>query len=162
MAKKGAQNPQPERAVTFITAKQIIKSNMKIDWMNSWAQGTTARTFYQNNPVPNKRDKANSLPRKYQTTIFRLRTGHIALNAHLNRIIPNIPPNCDLCGHHQETIDHHLFKCPGLDDLRSSLLPPKPDNKNCLYSSAEQLKNTCEYHFMALARRAKAQRLLDR
>lgn len=157
LAKAGAQKPQPPRATTFRTAKQIISANVKMEWMNDWAIGHTGRQFFQFRPTPKSKDSVQFLSRKEQTTIFRLRTGHVALNYHLNRINPERPPNCDLCNHPYETVDHHLYRCPALKDLRDSLLPPLPETENCLFSNTEQLKKTCKFHHMAMGLRAKAQ-----
>ena len=137
----------------------MIKTNLKIEWMNDWALGHTGRTFYKHRPTP-QRDNTG-LSRNEQTTIFRLRTEHIALNYHLNRIKPEHPPNCILCNDPYETVNHHLYKCPALGDLRDALLPPSLDPESCLYSSTEQLKKTCQYHLISKSRRAKAQWLLD-
>jgi hypothetical protein len=56
---------------------------------------------------------------------------------------------CPLCNYQQENVDHHLFDCTVLDDIRTTLLPPKLDRTNTLYGSTEQMKNTCRYHYMA-------------
>ena len=49
---------------------------------------------------PNKNDPINSLPRKEQLTIFRLRTTQATLNAHLNKVLkehlPIILPSSEL------------------------------------------------------------------
>ena len=44
---------------------------------------------------------------------------------------------------------YHLFDCTGLNDLRSELLPQKPDITNTLYGTPEQLENTHKYYVMA-------------
>ena len=115
LAKAGAQKPQPQKATTFKTAKQMIKTNMNIEWMNAWSLGNTGRAFFKHKPTPSK-DSAHRLTRKDQTAIFRLRTQHTALNHHLNTIKPEHPPNCDICDHPYETVEHHLFKCPAFQN----------------------------------------------
>ena len=94
--------------------------------------------------------------------IFRLRTQHIPLHSHLNRIGAIAEKTCPLCGHPEETVEHHLFQCSNLEDLRRQLLPPQPDIHNTLFSTSRQLKSTCTFHYMSLSRRAKAQVLLVR
>jgi len=43
LAKKGASQEQPERPVSHITCKQIIKANSKTEWVNSWSMCSTGR-----------------------------------------------------------------------------------------------------------------------
>ena len=162
LAKRGSRREQPHTATSIQTAKHILKSNYREEWMNGWAMGTTGRTVFSHMNAPNPNDNINLLPRGDQVIIFRLRTQHIPLNKHLNRIKSQHPPMCPLCDHPYETVNHHLFGCPALCDIRAALLPPNPDPWNTLYSSKHQLSKTCRYHRMALARRARAQELLDR
>ena len=98
------------------------------------------------------------LPRKDQCTIFRLRTQHIALKAHINKINPEHPPLCYLCNDPYETVDHVLFKCNQLLDLRKKFLPTQPHTQNCLYSTYEQLTRTSKYFHLALSKRLKPKR----
>ena len=75
-----------------------------------------------------------SLKRKDQVAIFRLRTTHVQLNAHLSRITKDHPPACPLCGYREETVNHFLFDCPTLQDARTEFLPQNPNLENTLYS----------------------------
>ena len=104
-------------------------------------------------PTPNKKDPNNTLKREDQVTIFRLRTQHIPLNAHLNRIKADHAPTCPLCDHPQETVKHFLFDCEPLNDLRKQCLPPSPDLENTLYADRTQLQQTSKYYTMANRRR---------
>ena len=161
LAKRGAQQPQPENKVTYETVKSIIKSHIKIDWINDWTNNKTGRSLYEHLTSPAKLDNINKLERKDQSAIFRLRTGHAPLHYHLNRIQPQIVPGCPLCDHPYETVNHFLFECTELTDLRSTLLPDRPNTVNTLYGSVQQLKMTSRFYYMALSRRARAQWLLD-
>ena len=161
LAKKGSTQEQPITATTLHTAKQILMTTNKEIWLNRWAMGNTGRDVYTHMASPNLNDNINHLTRRDQSTIFRLRTQHITLNNYLNRIHPQHTPECQLCAHHHETVHHHLFKCQALEDIRKTVLPPKPDKWNTLYGTKEQLTNTCRYHYIALGRRAKAQVPLD-
>ena len=129
--------------------------------MNKWSKGTTGRTVYNHMNMVKPKDSIHALERRYQTAIFRLRTEHIPLNFHLNRMNPEHPPMCLLCDYAYETVHHLLFQCPGLQDLRQKFLPPFPDTDNTLYSSPQQLTQTATFYYMALGRRAKTQRPLD-
>ena len=161
LAKKGASLPQPENPVTYQTAQQMIRSNLQEEWLNSWAVNKTGRAMYAHVTKPNRKDPVNSLKRGDQTKIFRLRTRHVPLNHHLNRIKLNHPASCPLCDYQHETVEHHLLHCPKLQDLRERFLPRPPSISNSLYGSAQQLKLTCNFYTMASGRRAKAQQLLE-
>ena len=156
LAKLGAAKPQPDVPVSQETATKIIKSNFKEEWLNDWTKNTTGRFMYNHMTSPNSKDPIQKLKRREQSTIFRLRTGHIQLNGHLSRIIKNHPPQCPLCGYKNETVEHHLIHCNRLNDLRDTYLPKIPSISNTLYSDAIQLSNTCSYFYLASGRRAHA------
>ena len=162
LAKSRSRQEQPPSQTTYETVKQIIRSNFKEEWLNEWAMGTTGRVLFKHMTTPNINDNLDKLTRKDQATIFRLRTQHIPLNSHLNRIGAIAEKACPLCNHADETVEHHLFNCTKLNDLRKELLPPQPDTQNTLFGTINQLKNTCIYHYMSLSRRARAHELLDR
>ena len=157
LAKLGAAKEQPAVSVSQATVKQIIKSNAKMDWHNKWALSKKGRALFNFVAAPNKTDPINSLPRKEQVTIFRLRTTHAPLNAHLNKITKDHLPNCNLCSHNKEDVQHFLLECPALTDLRDRLLPRNPTIQSTLYSDKHQLKNTAKYFRMANGRRAQTQ-----
>lgn len=162
LAKKGSKQEQPTTPAPLQTVKQVLKANTKEDWMNRWAMAKTGRIVFKHMPTPKAKDNIDHISRKEQSSISRLRTQHIPLNQHLNRIQPQLPPMCPLCNYPSETVEHHLLHCPCLEDLRTSLLPPRPSIENTLYGTVQQLRNTCTFHFMALDRRTKAQMSLDR
>ena len=138
----------------------MIKSNLQEDWLNGWAMGTTGRNVYQYMSGPRPKDSINNLHRREQSIIFQLRTGHIPLNNYIHRIKPQHPSACPLCGEPEETVQHHLFNCRELFDLRSRFLPKPHNVNNVLYGTTENLKQTFTYFTKASGRRAEAQRLL--
>ena len=157
LAKKGAEKEQINKPVSQTTAKQIIKSNTKIDWLNSWANCEKGRSMFKHVPKPNTKDEINLLNRKDQVIIFRLRTTHIQLNFHLSRITKDHPPTCTLCGYKEETVQHFLFDCPSLQDLRKEFLPQSPSLENTLYTDKLQLLKTSKYFQKANQRRTPVQ-----
>ena len=157
LAKKGATQEQPNLPVSLETCKQIIRSNSKIEWLNNWATCNKGRAIFPHMTQPNTHDDINSLGRKEQVIIFRLRSQHVQLNMHLNRINPEHPPLCALCPEPYETVKHFLFECPNLEDLRKMYLPPNPDLVNTLYANKIQLQKTCKYYSMANSRRVNTQ-----
>ena len=160
LAKRGAGLPQPENPVPYETACRIIKTNLQEEWLNNWATGTTARNVYSHMNGPRPKDDLNKLPRREQSTIFQLRTGHIPLNGYLNRIKPQHSPACPLCNEPVETVQHLLFECRKLIDLRACFLPKPYDLDNVLYGPMANLRQTFTYFTKASGRRAEAQRLL--
>ena len=157
LAKRGASMIQPEKCVSQATVKKILKSNKTIDWHNQWAQNDKGRVMFNFVAKPNKRDPINNLKRIEQVVIFRLRTNHIQLNAHLSRITKDHEPSCPLCDYMEETVNHFLFDCPRLQDLRKQYLPLFPNRENSLYSNTQQLKQTYRFYHEATRRRINIQ-----
>ena len=105
---------------------------------------------------PNRKDPINKLQREDQSITFRLRTRHIPLNSHLKRINVKTSAACPLCNHPDETVEHHLFDCINLKELRGRFLPANPNIHKCLYGTTEQMKKTCSFFKLASGERAKA------
>ena len=128
-----------------------------MEWLNNWAMCNTGRSMFPYMTSPNKADPINNLERKEQSIIFRLRSQHVQLNMHLNRINPQHEPNCVLCPHPYETVKHFLFECPHLSQLRKLYLPFQPNLDNTLYGQEDQLRNTAKYFIMATRQRTDVQ-----
>ena len=138
--------------------QQIIRNNSTEEWLNGWATGKTGRSLFTYMATPNPKDSINSLERRDQVIIFRLRIHHAPVNGDLNRIQPMIPPVCHFCDAPYETTTHYLlFQCTSRQDLREEYLPPRPDAWNTLYSNSQQLKKTSTFYTQMSSRRAKAQ-----
>ena len=116
-----------------------------------WAAGQTGRAVCKEMNRTKSKDNIRCLQRKDQVIIFRLRTQHVPLNYHLNRINPQHPPMCLLCDHVYETAEHLLLKCDKLQDLRQQFLPPSPIIDNTLYCDKQQLERTSKFYHMAQA-----------
>ena len=109
LAKKGSDKTQPHTKATYRTAKQIIRANIKEEWLRGWATNETGRELFRHMAAPKRADPINDLSRKDQSTIFRLRVQHIGLNKHLYRIGATLTSACPLCDCLEETVEHHLF-----------------------------------------------------
>ena len=157
LAKRGAQCPQDDTLASMDTARQIIRQTKKEIWMREWSTSDKGRAIFEFMSTPNRKDEINALKRNEQVSIFRLRSQHVPLNAHLKRIGVQTSSECPLCHFPEETVEHHLFLCPALDDLRTELLPPMPDISNTLFGPSSQLKDTHTYYVMAGRRRARVQ-----
>ena len=90
-------------------------------------------------------DRWRKLNRASQAMIFRLRTGHIQLNAHLSRIRQNDKTKCRFCGRYSETVVHFLLECRQLGAYRRQFLPEKPTVQGCLYGDIKALNGTVSY-----------------
>ena len=106
--------------------------------------GTTGRVLFKHMTTPNTNDNFDKLTRKDQATIFRLRTEHIPLNSHLNRIGATVDKACPLYNHPEETVEHHLFYCTKLKDLRERFLPSQSDTQNTAETLRRRTKRA--YH----------------
>ena len=84
------------------------------------------------------------LERAHQTTIFRLRTGHCGLSAHLKRIGISDTSLCE-CGQADQTPDHVLQSCPKYAERCQLTWPQGADLATKLWGSAEDLYRTASF-----------------
>ena len=157
LAKQGAMKTQINTNASIDTAKQTIKQQKRRIWLREWSETDKGRSIYYHMTSPDSSDSLNQLKRNEQVTIFRLRSGHTTLNKHLARIGAKDNPECPLCRNHEESVQHHLFECEALSDLRREYLPQHPNMDNTLYGPPEVLRQTHLYSVMANYRRARAQ-----
>jgi hypothetical protein len=73
LSRVGSCLAQYEHAVNFCEAKTIIRNRRRTEWRHRMQ-------------IDNNLDPIFLLPRRAQTSIFRLRTGHCRLRAHLHRL----------------------------------------------------------------------------
>ena len=86
LAKQGTSKTQHDEHVSYATSKQTIQTKSRKIWHDRWGRGNTGRTYYQHRQTPNQTDSIYQLHRAHQNAIFRLRTHHAPLTAHLHRI----------------------------------------------------------------------------
>ena len=87
------------KPVTYTEAKTLLHSRYNGDWKKD------------NGGYRAHLDPIWRLERAQQTTVFRLRTGHCSLSAHLKRIGISDTFLCE-CGQADQTPDHVLQSCP--------------------------------------------------
>ena len=126
LARQGTSKTQLDEQVSYATSKQIVQTKSRKIWHDRWARGNTGWIYYQHQQTPNQTDPINQLHRAHQTAVFRLRTHHAPLNAHLHRIKNEHPAKCVYCRDSNNTVEHFLFHCP-LYDNRCRLLPAQPN-----------------------------------
>ena len=132
LAKIGSQAPQTQNPVTYREAKTLFHSRYNGDWKKH-------NGGYQAHLDPIKR-----LERAQQTTIFRLRTGHCGLRAHLKRTDISDTFLCE-CGQADQTPDQVLQSCPKYAESRQLTWPQGADQATKLWGSAEDLYRTAGF-----------------
>ena len=142
---------------SFYHSRNLKKNFMRIGLLEKKLEGGG-----QIDPPPamqplGKQPAWRRVKREDQTIIFRLRTRHVPLNNHLKRINVKNTATCPLCGYLDETVEHHLFDCVALKELRERFLPSNANIHKCLYDTSEQMRKTCSYFRIASGLRAKAQ-----
>ena len=153
LARQGTSKTHHDEQVSYAASTQIVHRKSRKIWHDRWARGNTGRIYYQPQQTPNQTDPINQLHRAHQTVVFRLRTDHAPLNAHLHRIKMEHPAKSVYCPDSDETVEHVLSHCPLYDNIRSRLLPAQPNIHNTLYGSTTQLQRTATYNMSAMNRR---------
>ena len=131
LAKLGSRNKQFSHKVSYSESKSLVKQT----YQKKWRERT--RSTYPQDPIL-------ALPRKAQVTIFRLRTGHCRLKAHLHHLKLAPSPYCH-CGQERQTPEHILQQCPLLADLRQSIWTIPSTLEEKLEGSLENLWKTVEF-----------------
>ena len=132
LAKNGSQVPQTQNPVTYREAKTLLHSRYNGDWKK------------HNGGYQAHLDQIWRLERAQQTTIFRLRTRHCGLSAHLKRIGISDTSLCE-CGQGEQTPDHVLQFCPKYAERRQLTWPQDADLATKLWGSAEDLYRTAGF-----------------
>ena len=96
-------------------------------WTKEWEASTRASRYkaLDLTKPSNKFIKLISndrLSRLDASRIFQLRTGHVPLNAYLERFKRADSANCPACGHPKENAQHYIFDCPAYKHERWALL----------------------------------------
>ena len=114
LAKIGSQAPQTQNPVTYREAKTLLHSQCNGDWKKYNGR-------YQAHLDPIWRQE-----RAQQTIIFRLRTGHCDLSAHLKRTGISDTSLCE-CGQADQTPDHVFQSCSKYAERRQLTWPQGAD-----------------------------------
>ena len=130
LAKSGSRLEQPTQPISYREAKTLVKQHFK----QSWTQA--------HNPPAD--DQLHLLPRPYQTTIFRLRTGHCRLLSHMYRLGLSHTPDCP-CQTALQTPEHILQSCPLHRATRLHFWPQGATVEQQLWGNAEQLAKTAQF-----------------
>ncbi|XP_060572511.1 uncharacterized protein LOC132730568 [Ruditapes philippinarum] len=120
LAKLGAEGDQPMNHISYNEKTTTIKAAMRCQ---------------------SNKDDYHYLDRKEQVTIFRLRTGHKWLNAHMFKLKLAASPKCS-CGRDNQTAEHLLQQCPLLEQQRRAVWPHETGIQTKLHGAMEELQKT--------------------
>ena len=132
LAREGGQLEQENKQVSFSEEKTVIKTIYKKKWK-------------QQHPDHNQSDSYQLLSRSDQVTLFRLRTGHTRLNAHMYRKLHIGHSEMCPCDTAPMTTDHLLQDCPLHDEPRQAAWPQPVSMRDKLYGDLEALRRTAAF-----------------
>ena len=98
----------------------------------------------KNNGYDPQKGQINTLDRRTQTTIFRLRTGHCGLREHLKRLGLADSAHCEY-GSEEQTPEHILQTCPHLETVRQQFWPEDTEVGTKLWGQAAELQRTADF-----------------
>ena len=130
LAKSGSRLEQPNHPVSYREAKTLVKRQNR----QLWEQ--------QHSHPPD--DQMAHLQRHQQTTIFRLRTGHCRLRAHMYRLGLSHTPDCP-CETGSQTPEHILQSCPLHQDARTQHWPHGATLAEQLWGTKRDLVTTTNF-----------------
>ena len=110
-----------------VALRQHRRDILKARWKKEWETSTRANKFKALDLIaPSdkflKLISDDNLSRNDASRIFQLRTGHVPLNAYLERFKRVDGASCPACGHPKEDAQHYLFDCPAYGHERWALL----------------------------------------
>ena len=132
LAKEGSRLTQPTPPATYEKIKTLLRGRFRKHWVNL------------NSGYIAHKDPIRTLDRKHQTQIFRMRTGHCGLRAHLKRIGATDTPMCH-CGRAEQTPAHALQDFPLYDEMRQQTWPEGADLDTKLWATAADLYRTSRF-----------------
>ena len=130
LAKAGSRKKQENLRVSYRECKTLIRRTFQARFSDEYG--------------PQLEDEMQSLQRQQQTTIFRLRTGHCRLRAHMYRMGLSDTPDCQ-CGTAQQTPEHILQTCPNHQEARVQHWPEHKTVQQKLWGNKENLANTSNF-----------------
>ena len=131
LAKEGSGLEQTDRRTSYREAKAHIKRHSKTRWLQNHKDFCKTDPFYK-------------LSREDQVIIFRMRTGHNRMNAHLKRINLSQTDLCP-CGQAPMTSDHILQDCQNFTRLRGGIWPQETPSRTKLFGNLLDLRRTAKF-----------------
>ena len=131
LAKSGSTLDQPQAELSYQEAKMLIKRFSEQEWQ-------------KRNNYNAKADAIRLLDREMAVIIYRLRTGHCGLRAHLKRLHRSDSALC-ACTRSDQTPAHILQDCPLFTTQRTQTWPEGADLHTKLWGSAIDLERTTSF-----------------
>ena len=132
LAREGGQLEQEDRYTSYSDEKTVIKPLSKTKWR-------------QQHPNYSQSDSLHIRNRPEQVILFRLRTGHNRLNAHMyNKFKVGESEMCP-CNTDIMTAEHLLQHCRLHDALRRDMWPELTLLRDKLYGNLEELRRTAAF-----------------
>ena len=132
LAREGGQLDQEDRYTAYTDEKTIIKS-------------LTMQRWKQQHPNFSQSDSFHRLNRPEQVILFRMRTGHNKLNAHMYSKFKVGESEMCPCNADIKTAEHLLQHCQSHDALSRDMWPEPKPLRDKLYGSLEELKRTTAF-----------------
>ena len=101
-------------------ANKLFKEQCIDKWEQTYQETETGEHYKTFQPSVYKSIDMSKMPRRYQTLIFRLQTGHCGLRAYLYKIGKVESPHCSYCLT-EETVSHFILHCPAYENERNHL-----------------------------------------
>ena len=130
LAKAGSRLEQPKQAASYREAKTLVKRIYK-------------QQFDQTHPRSSE-EQMPQMQRQQETMIFRLRTGHCRLRAHMYRLGLSHSPDCP-CETAPQTPEHILQECPLHQNARNQQWPSGATMAEKLWGTKEDLSKTTDF-----------------
>ena len=124
LAKQGAEKEQEDKAVSLAELNTITKALFR---------------------TPAQKDSLHLLTRPEQVSIFRLRTGHNALNKHLHSKLKVVPSPMCPCGEAEQDTHHILQECRNFQRQRRKMWPEPTPIEDKLYGTVGSLQKTTTF-----------------
>ena len=131
LSKMGSKLEQFAHHMSYREAKTILWNNFRTDWQ-------------QLVDIGKEEDRIHQLDRAAQVAIFRLRTEHCQLLAHLHSLEISHSEECP-CGTGPQTCNHILQSCPTSSTLRCQTWPSLVDAHRKLLGPVETLRPTVDF-----------------
>ena len=132
LPRKGGQLDQEDRYTSYTDEKTITKTLSKKKWK-------------QQHPNYNQSDSLHKLNRPEQVILFRLRTGHNRLYAHMYSKFKVGESEMCPCNADIMTAEHLLQHCQLHDALRRDMWPEPKPLRDKLYGNLEELRRTAAF-----------------
>ena len=108
-------------SLTITDIKRDSKKYTNRVWQRRWNRLNESRLVHRCRPHVSRKKAKTAIPKKAQSAIIRLATGHNNLAEHMHKCRLNDTPNCP-CETGRQTADHIMMHCPTMFKQRERML----------------------------------------